>query len=104
MSFKKQSFYREGDSESVSEYGTKLRKEILEKYNNEDDIFDALVLYLYKTKKTRQTDILWECFSDILVERLKEKTDKFVIPISSEGGDIEYLWTKYEMKEFKLNG
>lgn len=89
-------------TESIHEFSKQLRKTILFELRDEEEVFESLVVYLYVHKRTKRTDILWDCFSDIILERLKERTSYFIIPKIDKNGDIEYLYEKYSFQRVNL--
>ncbi len=90
-------------TESIQEFSKQLRKAIIFEGHDEEDVFESLVVYLYVQKRTRRTDILWDSFSDIILERLKERTSYFIIPKIDRNGEVEYLYERYTFVKRSLN-
>ena len=100
-SLKKSSFKKGIHLDILKDFSIQIKKFIIESGKSVDDIFDSLVIYLYE-ENTLKTDILWDCFGDIIVERVKK--DKFVfIPVENVDGEIDYLGKKYSIQKVILD-
>ena len=101
LSLKKTMFNGSFSKDAIKDFSINLEKEMLENGKTMDDIFNSLVIYLYQKKKTDKTEILWECFPDKIIERIK-KDDFVFVPMEKPDGDIDYLGKKYSIGKVNL--
>jgi hypothetical protein len=56
-----------------------VKDELLKLSNNESELTDILVKYLYSCRKTPHKEILWKCFGDTIVKNLRNNVSEYSI-------------------------
>jgi hypothetical protein len=95
------------DEDVVGEY--KVDNDTLEKNINKicSDVYlvvNVLLTYFYLVKPSANKDILWSTYGKYIYKNVKEKKlIKTVFPFPDKKGNIEYLGTKFLLKEIDID-
>jgi hypothetical protein len=95
------------DEDTIREY--KVDNDTLEKNINKvcSDVYlvtNVLLTYFYKVKPSVNKDILWSTYGKYIYKNIKEKSlTKSLFPFPDKKGDIEYLGTKFALKEISID-
>jgi hypothetical protein len=101
---KENSFTNELDFSNNNEFILYLQKECLKFIDDFQELTNLLVLFCYEKIKTSNKSFCWDIVGEQMLENLKNNSDGFInVPIPSGDGEIEYLWSNYIIKEFKLS-
>lgn len=70
--------------------------------SNEAELASYAVLATY-AEEVSMVDFPWRLFPSGLLQNIIENSNETIkIPIAEDNGEIEYLWNKYNIKEYKL--
>lgn len=78
---------------------TELEAKLIEICSNVNILVDYLIYIFYVRNKGFNKEVLWKIFGSYIIENLRLKTNKIVVPVPDENGEIEYLNKKYTLKE-----
>lgn len=71
--------------------------------SNLQELVDYLIHVSYVEEKTISKEVLWSIYGEEIVDNLKMKHGKYIIPFPSDNGEIEYLNARYTLKEVEFN-
>lgn len=84
-------------------YNDYLKGEAEKITSNMSELANLAVTICYENNPKSNKSFCWEIASDGIIENLLRNTDrKIMIPVSDTNGSIEYLWSRYSLKEFDL--
>lgn len=79
-------------------------RELFSVVNNEEELLNYVIKCAYHDNITRAMHLLWEGFADILFSRLLNRCGyKINIPVKDKNGELEYLGSRYSIKEVVVN-
>ncbi len=70
--------------------------------SNVYELVDYLIHMFYVDKTEANKEVLWSVYGKYIFENIKSKFNSITIPVPSEDGEINYLNTKYTLKEVDL--
>ena len=83
------------------------QKELLKKLfsicNNEKDVTKYMVYLFFVDKPHYNKDVMWDLFGDYIIQHLLKNTNTINVPVLDDNGDIDYLNSKYTIKEVFIN-
>jgi hypothetical protein len=75
-------------------------KSKIEDLGNIYQAVDCLIYIMYVDFPNKNKSMLWDCFGYVILENLLDKFEgKMTMPVKFEYGEIEYLNSRYTMKE-----
>lgn len=80
-----------------------LEQSLIKICPNVYQLVDYLIYMFYEDKKTSNKEVLWNVFGKYIIENMRNKVDKIILPIPCESGEYDYLNVKYTLKEVNLN-
>ncbi|PKR82907.1 hypothetical protein [Heyndrickxia camelliae] len=79
-----------------------LEESLSEICSNVYELVDYLIHMFYVDKTESNKEVLWSVYGKYIFENVKSKCTTITIPVPSEDGEINYLNTKYTLKEVDL--
>lgn len=95
--------YTESEEYKVENIYNRFKDNMNMVCSNPDILVNYLVPMFYTDIKSKNKDILWKCYGKYMFKNLKEKTNKFLMPVANPNGDIEYLGKKFASREVLVN-
>jgi len=69
---------------------------------NEAELADYAIEATYGNEKS-MVEFAWRMFPDGILENIMLKSSGIIrMPVQDDNGEIEYLWSRYTVKEFSL--
>ena len=95
--------YNEEEENKIENIYTRFKDNMNSVCSNPDVLVNYLVPMFYTDIKSKNKDILWKCYGKYMFKNLKDRTEKFLMPIANPNGEIEYLGKKYASREVLIN-
>ena len=79
-----------------------LQKKALDITSNDSELASYGVVATYQNQVS-QVDFVWRVFSEGLIQNIMSRSSGTIsLPVLDDAGEIEYLWSRYSIKEFSL--
>lgn len=80
-----------------------LAMNLLSVCNNEELLTKHMVKMFFVDNPKYNKDLFWNIVGDKVIDYMISKTDKIIVPVKDEKGNIEYLNERYNVKEIFIN-
>ena len=96
--------HEEDDFEDLAMFNNSFKQKAYAICSNTDELINYAVEIAYKLNPSKNKDFVWDVFGDdALVNLLKNKLKKLLIPLPNTKGDIKYLGNTYKNTEVKYD-